>query len=132
MRPHLPVTPPAAGFVLAALLALAACGGPPAPDAAYRAVPQGDADRGRVLFARYQCGRCHAVPDAPSASITVAPPLEAFGERSYIAGRVPNRPDTLQRWLQAPQSLVPETTMPDLGVSAEDARDLAAYLLSLS
>ena len=51
--------------------------------------------------------------------------------RGYIAGEVPNGPQMLQRWLQDPQSLVPDTTMPDMGVSPIDARDMAGYLLSL-
>jgi cytochrome c2 len=54
--------------------------------------------------------------------------LESFGRRSYIAGRVPNRPELLQRWLIEPASLVPGTAMPAMGVSKADARDMAAYL----
>jgi len=53
------------------------------------------------------------------------------GRRSYIAGEVPNGPDALARWIMSPQSLVPGTPMPDMGVSERDAQDMAAYLLSL-
>ena len=51
------------------------------------------------------------------------------GGRSYIAGRVPNRADLLAQWIAQPQSLVPGTTMPSMGVAPEDARDMAAYLM---
>ena len=115
-----------------AALALGACGDLPPPDAAYRTVADGDPQRGLMLISQYQCGSCHHVPGAASQSIRTAPPLEAFGRRSYIAGIAPNGPATLQRWLQQPQALVPQATMPDLGVSPADARDIAAYLLSLS
>jgi cytochrome c len=59
------------------------------------------------------------------------PALAGFGRRSYIAGEVPNAPATLTRWIESPQELVPGTAMPDLGASRDDARDMAAYLLSL-
>lgn len=125
---------PAASALLAAGLAVLAaggCGGAQTPGEIYRTVPGGDAQRGRVLLAQYQCGSCHVVPGVPGRSMQVGPPLAAFGLRSYIAGRVPNEAAALQRWLQSPQALVPGTAMPDLGVSAADARDMAAYLMAL-
>jgi cytochrome c len=88
-------------------------------------------DRGRALLAQYQCGACHAIPGVPASRANVAQPLAAFGRRSYIAGRVPNRPELLARWIVSPQSLVPGTAMPAMGVSPEQAADMAAYLLSL-
>jgi cytochrome c len=129
---HVLARPAGSIIVLLAGLALGGCSDAEAPGSAYRTVPDGDPARGRVLMARYQCGRCHAVPGAPSASVTTGPSLDGFGRRSYIAGRVPNTPQTLQRWLQSPSAVVPGTAMPALGVSPADARDLAAYLLSLS
>jgi len=114
-----------------ACAAAAACSEAPAPDATYRQVERGDPERGLRLVTQYQCSTCHAIPGAASNGLKIGPPLGAFGARSYIAGRVPNGPEALQRWLQGPQALVPETTMPDLGVSPEDARDIAAYLLSM-
>lgn len=88
----------------------------------------GDARRGALLIAHYQCGACHAIPGIASARGRQGPALAAYGLRSYIAGRVPNRPDLLARWLEQPSALVPSTTMPDMGVSAQDARDMAAWL----
>ena len=87
-----------------------------------------DADRGQRLLAQYQCGSCHAIPGVAAARGMQGPSLEAFGKRSYIAGRIPNRADALARWISAPQSLVPDTAMPNMGVSNADARDMAAYL----
>lgn len=88
-------------------------------------------ERGRLLLAQYQCGSCHTIPGVPASRGQVAPPLDAFGQRSYIAGRIANRPEALARWIESPQSLVPGTAMPSMGASATDARDMAAYLSSL-
>lgn len=89
------------------------------------------ADRGKLLMAQYQCGSCHAIPGVPASRGQVGPSLAAFGQRSYIAGRLANRPDVLARWIESPQALVPGTAMPDMGASPEDARAMAAYLTSL-
>ena len=111
-----------------AVLALAACG----PRAASPgASPAGDPERGRRLIEQYQCGRCHAVPGVAAARGRLAVPLTAMGGRSYIAGRIPNRPDTLTQWIVDPPSMVPGTAMPRLGVSREEALHMAAYLESL-
>lgn len=83
------------------------------------------------MLAQYQCGSCHAIPGVPIAQAAVGPPLTSFGRRSYIAGHLPNRPDMLTHWIVAPAALVPGTTMPAMGVSPADARDMAAYLLAL-
>jgi cytochrome c2 len=90
-----------------------------------------DAERGRRLLAQYQCGSCHVIPGVAGASGRSAPPLEAFGKRSYIAGQAPNQRDALVRWIIAPTSLVPGATMPAMGAGPADARDMAAYLLHL-
>ena len=87
-----------------------------------------DADRGQRLLMQYQCGSCHTIPGVAAARGVRGPSLEAFGKRSYIAGRIPNRAEALARWISAPQALVPDTAMPNMGVSNADARDMAAYL----
>jgi len=95
---------------------------PPAPPAAI--------ERGQRLLAQYQCGSCHTIPGVASAGSQAASSLAGFGGRSYIAGRLPNQPALLAQWIAKPQSLVPGTLMPDMGVPPADARDMAAYLLA--
>lgn len=90
-----------------------------------------DAERGRVLMSRYHCGSCHTVPGVAAARSTVAASLAGYGRRSYIVGRLPNRPESLARWIADPASIVPGTAMPDMGVPIADARDIAAYLATL-
>jgi len=91
----------------------------------------GDPRRGKALIAQFQCGSCHHIPDVASARGKAGPSLAEFGLRSYIAGRWPNRQANLVRWISAPRSMDPATLMPDMGVSADDARHMAAYLYSL-
>ena len=114
------------GWWPALLLAAAAtaCGeSPPAPR-----VAGGDADRGRAAIERYGCVACHSIPGLPSHGANVGPPLVDLAQRGYLAGVLPNTPPALVRWLQDPPAVSPRTVMPNLGVSAAEAADIAAYL----
>jgi cytochrome c2 len=92
------------------------------------AVPLGDAQSGRAAIQSYGCGACHTVPGVPNADASVGPPLTKFGDRSFIAGKLANTPDNLVTWVMLPQQVEPGTAMPDLGVTREDAQNIAAYL----
>ena len=94
-------------------------------------VAGGDAERGRALLSRYECGVCHAIPGVPGAVGRVGPPLDAYARRPYIAGKWPNVPDTLVRWIPNAPSLAPLTAMPAMAMSPQEARDMAAYLYEL-
>ena len=83
---------------------------------------------GRRLIASYGCGSCHSIPGIPGAHAMAAPPLNCFYERSYIAGQLPNTRENLTKWIQNPQLIEPGTAMPDLGVSREEADEIADYL----
>lgn len=117
-------------FGIALMLGVTACDGADEVPVAMRVVG-GDPDKGAVAIARYDCGVCHVIPGIADADGTVGPPLTDFGHRTYIAGVVPNRPGNLTRWIQDPPRIAPDTAMPDLGVSDEDARHIAAYLYTL-
>ena len=106
---------------------LAGCGEREAP----KQVSGGDPAQGRRLMAHYQCTACHAIPEVPGAIGNAGPPLDQFGRRSYIAGGIPNTAPNLVRWLDNPPAMKPGTAMPDLGVSPEEARHMAAYLYTL-
>src|SRR5262245_29786398 len=91
-------------------------------------VARGDAGRGKKIIARVGCGACHMIPGIRAAHGLVGPPLMLFGKRTFIAGEVPNTPDNLVRWIMQPQSIEPGTAMPTLGLTDQQARDVAAYL----
>jgi cytochrome c1 len=61
----------------------------------------------------------------------VGPPLDRYGRRVYIVGRLPNTPENLTAWLRTPQRYEPGGAMPNLDVTERDARDIAAYLYTL-
>jgi mono/diheme cytochrome c family protein len=91
----------------------------------------GDAERGRHVLQQYACIACHEIPGVVGASVPVGPPLDHMALRSFIAGVIENTPRNMVRWLRMPQQFVPDGAMPNLGVSEQDARDMAAYLESL-
>jgi cytochrome c len=112
----------------AALTALTACAAstsriPPAQ------LNQGDPARGARLIASYGCGSCHTVAGVEGADGLVGPPLTGIGARMYVAGRLPTSAENLQRWIRDPQAIDPGNAMPNLGVTENDARDIAAYLM---
>jgi mono/diheme cytochrome c family protein len=114
--------------LLVAMLALCAC----ANDTSYEPeVPQGDPRRGRAALADFECGVCHAIPGVAGANGTVGPPLDSMRRNVYIAGKFPNTPDTLVRFIIDAPELAPETAMPNMGVAEQQARDMAAYLYSV-
>src|SRR5215210_8184151 len=115
-------------FVVAVVFLLSACtadvNGMPEP----RSSSESNIEEGRRLIARYGCGSCHFIPGVQGADSMAAPPIDRFYERTYIAGRLPNTWDNLIAWIQDPQRIEPGTAMPNLGVNAEEAHDIAAYL----
>lgn len=119
--------------VLAALLVLVpagaaagACSG--SSHVTARVVRGGDADAGKRAISRRGCGSCHEIPGVKGANGLVGPPLQKFGRRSFIAGELSNTPDNLIRWVRDPKGVEPGTDMPDLGIGAAEARNIAAYL----
>ena len=83
--------------------------------------------RGLAALRAYGCHTCHVIPGVRGADALVGPSLERMGARLYLAGRRPNTPDNMVRWIRDPASIDPETAMPNVGVSEADARDIAAY-----
>ena len=113
-----------------ALATLSACvGGRQTND--YAIYTGGDAHRGKQVITQYRCGACHVIPGIRDATGQVGPPLTQFGLRTYIGGELPNKPDNLVRWIMSAPSVEPGTAMPNLGVTEQQARDVAAYLYTL-
>lgn len=104
---------------------LAGCGQPPA-----QAI-DGDAEAGRRLVARVDCGVCHTIPGVAGARGKVGPSLDGFAERVYIAGSLPNRPGVLMDWVRRAPEMMPNTAMPPFPFSDREALDIAAFLYIL-
>jgi cytochrome c2 len=117
-------------LTLTLLMLLVACeGGRDTGDGGHRV--SGDVARGHDLIERHACGACHVIPGVHGANGLVGPPLERFSRRSFIAGELPNTATNLQRWLLNPPAVEPRTAMPNLGLTPDEARDMAAYLSTL-
>lgn len=88
----------------------------------------GNPETGYDLILKTGCGSCHQIPGVPAASGQVGPSLVGFRERTLIAGVLSNTPGNLTRWIQNPRIVDSQTAMPDLGLTAQQAADVAAYL----
>jgi cytochrome c len=116
--------------VLAFVPGAAACGGESDQQRPV-AVPGGDTARGALVIRSFDCGSCHVIPGIRGANGLVGPPLTMMGRRAYIAGRLPNEPDAMVRWVLAPHAVDELTAMPNVGLDEQQARDVAAYLYTL-
>lgn len=116
-------------LVCVALAALGAC----RPSASEEAsiITGGDVQRGKIAVVRYGCQSCHTIPKIEGANATVGPPLDRIAVRGYLGGHLSNTPDNMVRWIQHPQLVDPKNVMPELGVTDQDARDIAAFLYTL-
>ena len=116
-------------LMLALAVCLAGCAKP-----AHRALraPGGDPERGAVLMVRESCGACHEIPGIELAHGKVGPPLGGLGQRTMIAGLLPNTPQNLAHWIRTPQAYVPGNAMPNIAISPGQAADMAAYLETLN
>ena len=79
------------------------------------------AELGKRLYTnKYGCNGCHQVGEEGGV---VGPALDRAGFRL--------NPTWIYRWIKYPQSMKPETRMPNLGISDPDAKAIAMYLGAL-
>lgn len=100
-------------------------------NAPHRSIPSAHPKDAPAAMRRYGCSSCHTIPGVTGARALVGPSLDKFAQRQFIAGRIPNEPDNLMHWIQDPQGMKPMTAMPNMGVTDDDARNIAAYLYGL-
>jgi cytochrome c len=113
------------GVAALALLGTSAC----TPGGEYRPrVDAGNAQRGAAVIARLECVACHVISGIPGAPAHTGPELDDYALRPYVAGKFPNDPDTLVRFIRNPPALAPLTAMPAVPMTDQDARDIAAFL----
>lgn len=79
---------------------------------------------------QYGCPACHVISGVPGAVGKVGPSLNNIDQRSILGGTLENSPDNLVRWIQHPQKFHPGTAMPEMGVTSQDAKRIAAFLSS--
>jgi cytochrome c len=116
-----------------ALALLGGCGPGAGEDVEQKAAAMtgGVPARGKELIPRYGCQNCHFIPGIAGTVGKVGPSLAGIALRSPLAGKLPNNPQNLMRWIREPQQVSPGTAMPELGVTEQDGKDIAAYLYTL-
>jgi cytochrome c oxidase subunit 2 len=88
------------------------------------------AQQGKTLFTQQACVGCHTINGVSSGHI--GPDLTHFASRKTFAGALmATTPENLIRWIENPEHMKPGSRMPNLGMKGEQAKALAAYLLSL-
>jgi cytochrome c2 len=92
----------------------------------------GDPELGRKKLAQRSCGSCHVIPGVPRAEGKSAPSLAGWHGRRTFLNSFPNTPESLEKWLDKPSHRKPGTNMPDMNLSPEESRDMAAYLFSIN
>ena len=118
-------------LLLILTVAAAGCGKPVRErEADGIALTGGDPRRGIGEIRRHGCPTCHTIPGVPGDA-NVGPPLDRVGSRVYLGGVLVNTPANMQKWLKDPPAVDPRTAMPNVGLSDDDARDVAAYLYTL-
>ena len=117
-------------FILILLaLVMVGCDEPDRKDAAR--LTGGNPDKGKAAIRHNGCASCHEIPGITEARGLVGPPLNRMGARTYIGGVVTNTPANMVQWLQDPPAIDDKTAMPNVHLSANDSRDIAAYLYTL-
>jgi mono/diheme cytochrome c family protein len=91
----------------------------------------GNPDNARAHVLRYGCGGCHTIEGIPEAVGVAGPSLNGVARENWVAGIMPSTVDNLVGWIVNPQAYDPQTAMPRSGISEAEARDVAAYLLSI-
>jgi cytochrome c2 len=86
---------------------------------------------GKLTVRRLGCDACHQIEGVPGADGQVGPSLKALTDRAEFGGKAPNDAQSLINWIEHPQSVSPGVGMPDIPMSDQDARDMAAYLYTL-
>ncbi|WP_284616727.1 c-type cytochrome [Aquabacterium humicola] len=88
-------------------------------------------ERGRIALTQYACSSCHRIPGVTGSDVHVGPPLAGLARRQTIAGRLPNTPGSMRRWIADPRHADAQTTMPALEPRETDLHDMIAYLSTL-
>ncbi|MFL5515118.1 MAG: cytochrome c oxidase subunit II [Gemmatimonadales bacterium] len=85
--------------------------------------------KGEQLFKMKGCVGCHSLQAVDAPKGMIGPNLATVGSRAYIAaGWLRNTDENLEHWIREPQSVKKGVLMPNLGVTAEEAKALRAYL----
>jgi mono/diheme cytochrome c family protein len=122
--PRLAIAPEEAEAIAAHLAGSAAAAGP---------APSGSLTRGRQLFEQKTCSTCHVYSGAGTPPPLAMDPLKTPRDRALAPdlrfARARLVPGNVAAYLLDPKSVKPDAAMPKLQLSAEEASDLATFVL---
>jgi mono/diheme cytochrome c family protein len=87
----------------------------------------GNAERGEVLMETVGCKGCHIVEEEDRANRTDGRAYDIGPDLSTVALKVSE--EWIYDWVKNPKHYAPETKMPNLRLSDQEAADIAAYLM---
>jgi cytochrome c oxidase subunit 2 len=88
------------------------------------------AQRGKEIFGKSACVGCHTIAGVSAGQI--GPNLTHFASRQRFAGSLlPTTSENLVQWIENPDHMKPGARMPNLGMTGDQSKALAAYLLTL-
>ncbi len=88
------------------------------------------AQQGKSVFTQSTCVGCHTITGLSAGRI--GPDLTHFASRKRFAGELlDSTPDNVAKWIENPDHMKPGALMPNLGMTSEQSKALAAYLLTL-
>jgi cytochrome c oxidase subunit 2 len=88
------------------------------------------AQQGKEIFTKSACVGCHTIAGVSIGHI--GPDLTHFASRHTFAGSLmKTTPENLAKWVENPAQMKPGALMPNLGLTGEQSKAVAAYLLSL-
>jgi cytochrome c oxidase subunit 2 len=91
----------------------------------------GEAARGAQIFRDQACVNCHTIVGTPGNQ-NIGPDLTHLASRRILAaGAAENTPANLARWLTDPNSIKPQSHMPNFQLSERDVAALVAYMETL-
>jgi mono/diheme cytochrome c family protein len=90
----------------------------------------GNAGRGEQLVDNIGCKACHVVTEDDRARRTDGLPYDIGPDLSTVAMKVSE--DWLYDWIKNPKHYFPQTRMPNLRLSDQEAADIAAYLMTFA
>jgi cytochrome c oxidase subunit 2 len=89
-----------------------------------------DAARGLEVV-QFRCALCHAIRGTSAGAVSAPDLTHLMSRRTLAAGTLPNTSGNLVSWIQNPQDAKPESLMPNQYLSAQQLKDVLAYLETL-
>lgn len=135
LRPHLQQSMPRLALSASDARDIAAYLAPAGAHEAAKAAPaKGDLGKGRQLLETKGCGSCHVMTGVAALPASAPPPMESFEKAHRLApdlrfARERMSAAKMTAWLADPKAVKSDTLMPKIALSAEEIRDLTAYLL---